>query len=88
MLCNLLSISRMIAHSGYSFIFTEEAVYAVKLKKENLKDAYRFGTKHKRLYKLLPRSTSNAPCGWKIDIGPNYSFLNNKSNMYAMHQSN
>ena len=84
---NLLSVSRMVAHSGYSFLFTEDTVYAVKLKREMLEDAYRIGTKHKGLYKLLPRSTSNALCGWKIDIGPNYSFLNNKSNIHAMHQN-
>lgn len=28
--CNLLSVSHMVANSGYSFIFTEEDVYAIQ----------------------------------------------------------
>ena len=66
--CNLLSVFRMVTNSGYSLIFTEDEVFAVELKKEMLKGAYKVGTKHKGLYKLLPRVRTSALCGWKINL--------------------
>ena len=53
-----------------------------------LKGAYKVGTKHKGLYKLLPRVRTSALCGWKIDIGPDYSSSKETQNSHASHQTN